>query len=248
MSFNPITGPVFSIYGGQEFDGESGWRQAINQSLIKIDAVISLSVTNANQAQNPTNPSPGPGSRYIVAVGATGAFAGHDRQVAVYTYSANGTLGWQFYAPIDGLVAYETSTTYTWVYQSSTTSWIPKPAIAENFIIPNVGTMGGSTITVTGGSPNQVVDTISKLTFSSAKYTVQTKYTANGTSNYLVTELLVTSDGTIAQCTEYAKLISNLDLGTFSAAISGNNIQLRFSPLNNSGTMTLRIMRTAIYI
>ena len=56
MSFNPITGPVFGIYGGQELDGESGWRQAINQSLIKIDAVISLSVINVNQAQNPTSP------------------------------------------------------------------------------------------------------------------------------------------------------------------------------------------------
>ena len=88
---------------------------------------------------------------------------------------------------------------------------------------------------------------MSKLTFSSAKYTIQAKYTASGTSNYQVSELLVTSDGTIAQYTEYAKLKSNLDLGTFSVAISGNNIQLKFLP-SNSGSMTLRIMRTAIYI
>jgi len=240
MSFNPITGPVFGIYGGQTQNGESGWRQAINQSLIKIDSVISLSVINVNQAQNPTNPSAG--DRYIVAVGATGLFANHDRQVAVYTYSANGTLGWQFYAPINGLVAYETSTTYTWVYQTSTNSWVPKPVASADFIIPNVGTLSGKTASVSGGVET-IIDTMSKLTFASAKYTIQVKYS----TNYQVVELLVTSDGTIAQYTEYAKLKSSPDLGTFSVALSGNNIQLKFLP-SNSGSMTLRIMRTAIYI
>jgi len=236
-----ITGPVFSIFGGQTNDGESQWRQATNQALSKIDATISLSVLNVEQITVPATPTLG--DRYLIGTGASGVFAGRANQLAVYGYSANGTQQWNYYAPIDGLVAYETSTTYTWVYQTSTVSWVPKPVASAAYIIPNVGTISGSTITVTGGSPNQVIDTIDKLTFSSAKYTIQTKYT----TNYQVTELLVTSDGTIAQYTEYAKLKSNLDLGTFSAAISGNNIQLLFSP-SNSGTMTLRIMRTAIYI
>ena len=236
-----ITGPVFSIFGGQTNDGESQWRQATNQALSKIDATISLSVLNVEQITVPATPTLG--DRYLIGTGASGVFAGRANQLAVYGYSANGTQQWNYYAPINGLVAYNLGDSITYIYQTSTVSWVIKPAIAENFVIPNVGTMGGSTITVTGGSPNQVVDTIDKLTFSSAKYTIQTKYT----TNYQVTELLVTSDGTIAQYTEYAKLKSNLDLGTFSAAISGNNIQLLFSP-SNSGTMTLRIMRTAIYI
>ena len=240
MSFNPITGPVFGIYGGQELDGESGWRQAINQSLIKIDAVISLSVINVNQAQNPTSPSPG--ARYIVAVGATGSFAGHDRQVAVYTYSANGTLGWQFYAPIDGLVAYEISTTYTWVYQLSTTSWVPKPVASAAFIIPNVGWVSGSSYT-TANNSLVTVDSMSNGTFASVKYTIQVKFQ----THYQVSELLLTSSSNTAYITEYAKITSGTDLGSFDARINSGNIELRFQPTQNSA-MTLRIMKTEIFI
>jgi len=235
-----ITGPVFGIFGGQTNDGESQWRQATNQALAKIDATISLSVTNVNQLVVPEHPTLG--DRYIIGSGASGVFAGKANQIAVYGYSANGVPQWNYYTPINGLVAYELSTNYTWVYDTTSVSWISKPVISADFIIPNVGEMGGRNASVSGGSLT-VIDTIDKTTFSSAKYTIQVKYS----TNYQVVELLVTSDGTIAQYTEYAKLLSNLDLGTFSVAISGNNIQLKFLP-SNSGSMTLRIMRTAIYI
>lgn len=235
-----ITGPVFSIFGVRPTMASlSGDRPPIKLYLRLMQPYpYPYSMSNKLPFQQLRLLETG-----ILLVQGFGVFAGRANQLAVYGYSANGTQQWNYYAPINGLVAYETSTTYTWVYQTSTASWVPKPVASTAYIIPNVGTMSGSTITVTGGSPNQVIDTIDKLTFSSAKYTIQTKYT----TNYQVTELLVTSDGTIAQYTEYAKLKSNLDLGTFSAAISGNNIQLLFSP-SNSGTMTLRIMRTAIYI
>ncbi len=235
-----ITGPVFGIFGGQTNDGESQWRVATNQALAKIDATISLSVINNNQLVVPENPVLG--DRYSIGSGASGVFSGKANQLAVYGYSTSGATQWNYYTPINGLVAYELSTTYTWVYDTTSASWIPKPVASTAYIIPNVGTVSGTTASVSGGSET-VIDTIDKLTFSSAKYTIQVKYT----TNYQVVELLVTSDGTIAQYTEYAKLKSNLDLGTFSVAISGNNIQLKFLP-SNSGSMTLRIMRTAIYI
>ena len=235
-----ITGPVFGIFGGQTNDGESQWRQATNQALAKIDATISLSVTNMNQLVVPQYPTLG--DRYIIGSGASGVFAGKANQIAVYGYSANGVAQWNYYTPINGLTVYEISTQYTYVYQTSTSSWVAKPAVAGSFVIPYVGELGGSIASVSGGSLS-VIDTIDKTTFSSAKYTIQVKYS----TNYQVVELLVTSDGTIAQYTEYAKLKSNLDLGTFSVAISGNDIQLKFLP-SNSGSMTLRIMRTAIYI
>ena len=236
-----ITGPVFDIYGGQTNDGESNWRVAVNQSLLKIDAVISLSVINANQQQAPG--SPAAGDRYIVAVGATGAFETHDRQIAVWTYGpSGGSLGWVFYVPIDGLVAYDTTTTYTWVYQTSTTSWVPKPVASAAFIIPNVGWVSGSSYT-TANNSLVTVDSMSNATFSSVKYTIQIKFQ----THYQVSELLLTSSSNTAYITEYAKITSGTDLGSFDARINSGNIELRFQPTQNSA-MTLRIMKTQTFI
>lgn len=65
-----ITGPVFSIFGGQTNDGESQWRQATNQALSKIDATISLSVLNVEQITVPATPTLG--DRYLIGTGASG--------------------------------------------------------------------------------------------------------------------------------------------------------------------------------
>ena len=242
MANTPIVGPVFGIYGGQVNDGDQAWRIAMNNALLKLDATVSLSVINVNQPLNPTTFQNG--DRYIVAVGATGAFATWDRHIAVYTYSANGTLGWKFYPPIDGLVAYEISTTYTWVYQLSTTSWVPKPVASAAFIIPNVGWVSGSSYT-TANNSEVTVDSMSRGTFASVKYTIQIKYQ----THYQVSELLLTSTSSsnTTYITEYAKIISGLDLGSFDARINSGNIELRFTPLYNSA-ITLRIMKTEIFI
>ena len=237
-----ITGPVFGIFGGQVNDGEQSWRIAMNNALLKLDATVSLSVINVNQAQNPS--SPAAGDRYIVAVGAGGEFINRDRNIAVYTYSANGTLGWKFYPPIDGLVAYETSTTYTWVYQESTTSWVPKPVASAAFIIPNVGWVSGSSYQTTDNS-QVTVDSMSRDTFASVKYTIQIKYQ----THYQVSELLLTSTSSsnTTYITEYAKIISGIELGSFDARINSGNIELLFTPTQTS-PMTLRIMKTEIFI
>lgn len=235
-----ITGPVFDIFGGQTNDGESGWRQSVNQSLIKIDSVISLSAINVNQAQNPTNPSAG--DRYVVAVGATGSFAGRDKQVAVYTYSANGTLGWQFYTPINGLTVYEITTTYTWMYDLNTTSWILKPTASPSYIIPDVGWMTGKYFQTSDNSV-VTVDSMSNNTFASVKYTIQIRFQ----THYQVSELLLTTSGGNAYITEYAKINSGTDLGSFDARVNSGNIELRFTPSQNS-PMYLRIMKTQMFI
>ena len=235
-----ITGPVFSIFGGQTNDGESQWRQATNQALSKIDATISLSVLNVEQITVPATPTLG--DRYLIGTGASGVFAGRANQLAVYGYSANGTQQWNYYAPINGLVAYETSTTYTWIYQTSTTSWVPKPVASAAFIIPNVGWVSGSSYT-TANNSLVTVDSMSNSTFASVKYTIQVKFQ----THYQVSELLLTSSSNTAYITEYAKITSGIDLGSFDARINSGNIELRFQPTQNSA-MTLRIMKTEIFI
>jgi hypothetical protein len=58
------------------------------------------SVKNASLATPPAFPAPG--DRYIVAIGATGAWAGHDNQIAYAKLS-----GWGFYSPLKGWMVWD---------------------------------------------------------------------------------------------------------------------------------------------
>ena len=237
-----ITGPVFGIFGGQANDGEQAWRIAMNNALLKLDATVSLSVINANQTQNPS--SPVAGNRYIVAVGATGSFATHDRQVAVYTYSANGTLGWVFYAPIDGLRAFSINDSLTYIYDLATTSWVAMPSAAGSFEIPNVGELSGAYIT--GATGNFLVDTFDKTLYGACEYTIYVKH-ESVTLKFQVNKFIVTHDAaTNTYVTDYARIISNSSLANFSSEISGNNVRL----ICNSVTtpLTVRVMKILINI
>jgi hypothetical protein len=243
MPFNPITGPVFQIYGGQENDGESGWRQAINASLIKIDAVISLSVINANQQQDPT--SPAAGDRYIVAVDASGdQFIGHDKEVAVYTYSPNGTLGWQFYTPINGLKAFSINDSATYIYDSATASWVVLPSTAGSFEIPNVGELSGAYIT--GATGNFLVDAFDKTLYGACEYTIYVKH-ESVTPKFQVNKFIVTHNAAYnTYVTDYAKIISNTNLANFSSEIIENNVRLVCSSVTTP--LTVRVMKILINI
>lgn len=244
MSFNPITGPVFGIYGGQELDGESGWRQAINQSLIKIDAVISLSVINANQQQDPTTPAAG--DRYIVAPSATGTyFTGHDKEVAVYTYSPNGTLGWVFYAPINGLKAFSVSDSATYIYDSATVSWVVVPSTAGSFEIPNVGEFSGAYV-ANQSAGNVQVDSFDKTIYGACEYLIYVKRPS--TTYKQVSKFIVThNDDVTTQLVDYAKIYSDpsVPLATFSSTIAGNNVRL-FATLTY--VSTIRVMKILVNI
>lgn len=238
-----ITGPVFDIFGGRTSDGESGWRQAVNQSLIKIDAVISLSVLNASQQQDPT--SPAAGDRYIVATGATGTyFTGHGKEVAVYTYSPDGTLGWVFYAPINGLKAFSVSDSATYIYDSATVSWVVVPSTAGSFEIPNVGEFSGAY--VTGQSGNFLVDSFNKTIYGACEYTIYVKH-ESVTPKFQVNKFIVTHDAaTNTYVTDYAKIISNTNLANFTSEISGNNVRLVCSSVTTP--LTVRVMKILINI
>jgi hypothetical protein len=238
-----ITGPVFGIYGGQTNDGESQWRQAINQSLIKIDAVISLSVINNDQIATPATPTSG--DRYIVGSGATGAFATHDKQIAVYTYGPNGTLGWVFYAPINGLKAYSISDSTTYIYDSATTSWVAMPSIAGSFEIPSVGEFSGSY--VTGQSGNFIIDSFDKTIYGACEYLIYVKRAS--TSYKQVSKFIVThDDATTTQLVDYAKIYSDqsVPLATFSSDIVGNNVRLIGTALY--ANLTVRVMKILVNI
>src|SRR5215204_949926 len=66
-----------------------------NEALGLLDAIVQLSVKDRDLASPPG--SPADGDRYIVAAGATGAWAGEDGSVAVRQDGA-----WSFCAPREG--------------------------------------------------------------------------------------------------------------------------------------------------
>jgi len=71
-----------------------------NEALRRLDWVVQLAVLDSTLAAPPG--SPAEGDRYIVATAATGAWAGHDGEVAAFVDGA-----WDFAAPEDGWIAYD---------------------------------------------------------------------------------------------------------------------------------------------
>jgi hypothetical protein len=72
----------------------------VNAALARLDALVQLAVIDRTRAAPPS--SPVDGDRYIVAAGATGAWAGASGQIAVWSDGA-----WALIAPQTGWRAYD---------------------------------------------------------------------------------------------------------------------------------------------
>lgn len=83
----------------------------------------------------------------------------------------------------------------------------------------------------------QTYDTFLKTEYRAAKYIISIKNTDS--SYYQATELMVLHDGTSAYSTEYATLLSDVTLGTFSVDIDSNNVRLRITPTFNNNEIKL---------
>jgi len=70
------------------------WRH--NEALQKVDLLLCPVIEDMHLAVPPA--SPAPGACYLVADGASGAWAGRDGMLAGYTDG-----GWRFIAPVDGM-------------------------------------------------------------------------------------------------------------------------------------------------
>lgn len=66
-----------------------------NEALRQLDAIVQLAVISTDLNTPPAQPDEG--ARYIVATGGSGAWAGHDHEVAVWTDAA-----WIFHTPGSG--------------------------------------------------------------------------------------------------------------------------------------------------
>ena len=107
----------------------------------------------------------------------------------------------------------------------------------------DVDALGPFDETLTLTTANQVVDTLNKLTYRSAKFLVQMSHATLG---YHVTEVLVIHDGTNAYVTEYGTMWTIASLGTVNADISGNNLRLLVTPVNTNTTIKGQRLTVAV--
>jgi hypothetical protein len=134
-------GDAFSTVPPDVADGNAG---GMNGALERLGAVINLSTLSSVLTAPPSNPIDG--QRYIVAAGATGAWAGKDTQLAVWRLGA-----WVFYRPRVGWKSWDQTLHATLVWTG--TSW-SEDASSNNGVTVTVGatTVDSVTdLTVTGG-------------------------------------------------------------------------------------------------
>ncbi|HBR99392.1 MAG TPA: hypothetical protein DD979_18745 [Gammaproteobacteria bacterium] len=86
-----------------------------NEAIRALDAIVQLGVIDRDLTVPPASPTNG--ERYIVAVGATGAWAGKDGQIAAWQENV-----WMFYGPQEGWLAWvsDEGQLYAW----SGTAWV----------------------------------------------------------------------------------------------------------------------------
>jgi len=84
-------------YGWTE--GESGWKTGMDANLKALDALLSVSIIDRDLTAPPGGETDG--DQYIVASVATGAWATHEDEIAVYVVSA-----YEFHIPQVGQLAY----------------------------------------------------------------------------------------------------------------------------------------------
>lgn len=103
-----------------------------NEAIRAIDTIAQLSVHERNLTVPPR--SPAYGDRYIVAAGATGAWAGRDNQVAAWQGNA-----WMFYDPQEGWLAWVVGENQLFAW--SGTAWVQ----VSDSDLQNIPTLGVNT-------------------------------------------------------------------------------------------------------
>lgn len=94
--------------------GENGWDDEMNKNLRTLDRLCQASVADKDLTAPPG--SPANGDAYIVAAGATGDWAGHDDELAVWHGAA---AVWEFHVPKDGWRVYVRDESMFYVFNDS---------------------------------------------------------------------------------------------------------------------------------
>lgn len=139
--------------------GDNGWTAQHNTNWDAIDALLQCTIKNATTTTPPGSPSNG--DAYIVATGATGAWASQTNKIAVWVGRSS---AWAFYTPKNGWTTYDQGAANEKVYNG--TSWTVVSGGGGGSSPPAVNAQTGTTYTLAltdapSSSANQGVVTMS---------------------------------------------------------------------------------------
>jgi hypothetical protein len=87
----------------------------------------------------------------------------------------------------------------------------------------------------TSGLAAQVIDSYPLASYKAAEYMIWVK--DNNANNYYTTKLLTMNDGTNGYITEYGSILSNNNIGYFSASSNSTSFILNFTPTSTNTTV-----------
>lgn len=125
-----------------------------NEALRVLDALVQLAALDRDLASPPG--SPANGDRYIVATGASGAWSGHDLEIAAFQDGA-----WTFYPPLEGWIAWVADENAALAYDGS--AWITLSAGGGGGGGPSLNPATGGLVGI-----NATADTTNRLSLASA--------------------------------------------------------------------------------
>jgi hypothetical protein len=111
VTFGPRRGFMINAVTGDAHD------IAFRALLRGIDAMLLGAVINFTTSAPPG--SPANGDAYIVKATGTGAWAGHDNAIAIWTTDNPGGSAWEFYAPTAGMLVWNVGTLSFYAYDGS---------------------------------------------------------------------------------------------------------------------------------
>lgn len=108
VTYGPRRGVMINALTGDGFDAD------FRKFLRAIDALLMCNVLSKTLSAPPG--SPANGDAYIVKATGTGAWAGHDNAIAIWTTDNPAGNAWEFYAAANGLIVYSVADValFTW--------------------------------------------------------------------------------------------------------------------------------------
>jgi hypothetical protein len=128
-----------------------------NESLQTLDVLVGGGVEEPPRAAPPT--SPALGDCYIVAAGATGAWAGKSQCVAAWTSG-----GWRFISPVEGIRLYDRSSGNAIAYRNG--AWETGIVRGASVVIDGDQVVGPRAAAIASPTGGTVIDSESRAAIS----------------------------------------------------------------------------------
>lgn len=115
---------------------------------------------------------------------------------------------------------------------------------SSDFYGPNNSSRTATTVYSVSNTSQQVIDTFSSSQYRSAKYVISVTDPVN--SKFQCTEILFLHDGTTTYSTEYATLLSNTSLASFTNDVNAGNVRVLATPA--VANLQIKIHKTLLAI